>query len=313
MRWIGRLAVSGLVLVLAAALCLALFAWPSALLVRWLFTGGNAELAARVQPYVAGDVERTLDVEYTDGESLDVLRPAGLDGELPVVVWLHGGAWVGGDKSDVRPYLEVLASQGRAVVGVNYSRAPGHEYPTPVRQAEEALDWVEEHADEHGLDPSRLVLAGDSAGAQIAVQAAIEAPPGRLEGLLLQSGAFDPGWMVEELEGFSGRMVARAVSSYLEADDHDAARVVDHVTADLPPVWLTSGDADPLHAQSVALVQRLEELGIDVTAHLPRSRSGPPLGHEYQFDLALEDSVAALEGVRRFLDVVLSPGSEEPG
>ncbi len=296
-----------LVVVVLLALCFALFAWPSALVTRWVFTGSNGELAARTDPWVQTDVEQSLDLEYTDGETLDVLRPAGLDGDLPVVVWLHGGAWVGGDKADVRPYLEVLASQGRAVVGVNYSRAPGSSYPTPVEQTAEALDWVREHAADHDLDSSRIVLAGDSAGAQIAVEAALREPPGQIAGLLLQSGAFDPGWMVEELDGWSGWIVGRAVSSYVDPEDHAAARVVDHVTADLPPVWVTSGDADPLRSQTVELVARLEELGVDVTAHLPESAEGPPLGHEYQFDLGLEPSVEALQGLRRFLDETFSP------
>lgn len=302
---------------LVLVLCLVLFAWPSALVTRWFFTGSNDELAARIAPYVATDVEQRLDLEYTDGESLDVLRPTGLDGDLPVVVWLHGGAWVGGDKADVRPYLQVLASQGRAVVGVDYSRAPGAGYPTPVDQTLEALDWVEEHAEEHGIDASRLVLAGDSAGAQIALEAALRDGAGsgdaRVDGLVLQSGAFDPGQMVEENEGWAGWIVGRAVSSYVDPEDYADARVVDHVTPDLPPIWLTSGDADPLHAQSVELVDRLEELGVDVTAHLPESGDGPQLGHEYQFDLGLEPSVDALDGVRRFLDQTLNPGSAAPG
>ena len=312
MRWFGRLLISLIVLSAVAAVLVLLFAWPSALVTRWVFTGSNDELESRIEPYVATGVEQSLDLEYTEGESLDVLRPTGIDGDLPVVVWLHGGAWVGGDKADVRPYLKVLASQGRVVVGVNYSRAPGAGYPTPVDQTLEALDWVEEHADEHGIDASRLVLAGDSAGAQIAVEATLREGAGsggqdRVDGLVLQSGAFDPGQMVEQSEGWAGWIVGRAVSSYVDPDDYANARVVDHVTDELPPVWLTSGDADPLHAQSVELVDRLEELGVDVTAHLPESGDGRPLGHEYQFDLGLEASVDALDGVRRFLDQTFSP------
>ncbi|XAS67480.1 alpha/beta hydrolase [Micrococcaceae bacterium Sec5.7] len=101
----------------------------------------------------------------------DALLPA--DGPLPVVVWIHGGAWISGTKSDVAPYLRLIAAHGYAAVGLNYSIAPECQYPTAVRQLNEALRYLVANAGDFNLDKDRIILAGDSAGAQLASQLAV--------------------------------------------------------------------------------------------------------------------------------------------
>src|SRR5690606_27634893 len=88
----------------------------------------------------------------------------------PVVVWVHGGGWVAGSPADVAPYAKIIAAEGHRVITIGYSLAPRHRYPTPVFQLDAALRWLADHAEETGCDTSRLVLAGDSAGAQVVVQ-----------------------------------------------------------------------------------------------------------------------------------------------
>src|SRR5690606_17409491 len=91
---------------------------------------------------------------------------------LPTVVWVHGGGWVAGDKSEVANYLRILAGHGYTVVGVNYPIAPRATYPTPTRRVNDALRHLVSHARRLHVDPTRIVLAGDSAGAHIAAQVA---------------------------------------------------------------------------------------------------------------------------------------------
>src|SRR6476659_5705231 len=182
--------------------------WPSALVIRAVFDRGAARSSAALARHVPGDlveiVDEAYDIASPDGR-LDVFRPPRTE-PLPTVVWVHGGAFVSGSKGDVANYLRVLAGRGFTTVGVDYSIAPGSRYPTPVKQVAAALDHLVDHADRLGVDPARIVLAGDSAGAQIAAQVALLAsdaayakdvgidvgvPAGALKGLVLFCGAYD--------------------------------------------------------------------------------------------------------------------------
>ena len=180
-------------------------------------------------------VEEHLDLPYGSAptERLDLYRPAGGQQSLPVVVWVHGGAWVGGDKSDIGFYLRLLAVEGYACVAINYGLAPESNYPEPVRQTGLALAWLAEHATRYGLAPDRVVLAGSSAGAQIAAQyaavvsdqayaadvgiePAIDA--GQLVGTVLHCGPYDRrqrwgtggwrGWYSRTVGGVLGRKIS---------------------------------------------------------------------------------------------------------
>jgi len=100
----------------------------------------------------------------------DVFRPAAVHGPIPLVVWVHGGGWVGGSKEELRSWFKLVASQDYAVAAPRYSLAPEHHYPTPVRQVMTALAQLQANAGCRGTDPARIALGGDSAGAQAAAQ-----------------------------------------------------------------------------------------------------------------------------------------------
>ena len=140
-------------------------------------------MAGALEPYVPPGVAARLQERYADDPAayLDVFYPAAVentDQALPTVVWVHGGSWVSGSKDQVANYLRILAAKGFTTVGVDYALAPGETYPTPVRQVNAALAYLQRHAARLHVDPSRFFLAGDSAGAQIAAQLAnaISAP-----------------------------------------------------------------------------------------------------------------------------------------
>ena len=91
---------------------------------------------------------------------------------LPTIVWVHGGSWISGSKNDVANYLRILAARGFTTVGVDYELAPERKYPNPVRQVNAALGFLSRNGLPLHVDPSRLFIAGNSAGAQIAAQVA---------------------------------------------------------------------------------------------------------------------------------------------
>lgn len=152
-------------LVVAITLAFALSPWPTVAVIKYVFARGDAASEAALEKHVPPDIESTLDLAYGPGEveAFDLFRATGAS-DQPVIVWVHGGAWVAGSKAGVRNYLRVLAGQGYTTISVEYSTGYGTTYPEPVRQVNAALGHIVANAGQLGIDAGRLVLAGDSAG-----------------------------------------------------------------------------------------------------------------------------------------------------
>ena len=140
---------------------------------------------------------------------MSIFRPRieGSERRLPVIFWIHGGGFLAGDKSHLSNYLQILAAKGYAVVGINYTLAPAARYPKPTLEANAALAFIKANAAKLNIDSERIILAGNSAGAQIAAQLAIaisdpayaralEIAPAierpALRGISLYCGIYDP-------------------------------------------------------------------------------------------------------------------------
>ena len=300
--------------------------WPSALLIRYAFDWDARNTAQALAKHVPADVVARLDVRYDSGDPdayLDVYYPAAIENTgraLPTIVWVHGGAWISGDKSHIGNYLKILAGRGYTNVSVGYSLAPGATYPTPVKQVNAALAYLNRNAERLHVDASRLVLAGDSAGAQIAAQVAniVSAPsyaeavgvaPGigrdQIKGVILHGGAFDVG--LAGLDGVVWWLLRSVLWSYSGTrdflDDRAFARgsVTRFVTSAFPPGFISAGNSDPLLPQSKAMVAALAAQGVPVdTLFFPDDRE-PALPHEYQFNLDTEAGVQALSRSLAFL------------
>lgn len=302
--------------------------WPSALLIRFAFDRGGDAAAAALEKHVPDGVADQLNLQYdpTDSDALlDVFYPTDIDGTdraLLTVVWVHGGGWISGSKDQIASYARILAGKGFTVVGVDYSIAPGSKYPTPLRQVNAALKYLQANAAKLHVDPQRFVLAGDSAGAHIAAQMAnivsapayaqaigiapsIERP--QLLAVLLHCGPYK----IREGEGIElgdfSRVLLWSYSGRKDFNDEPSfatASVIDYVTADFPPVFISAGNADPLLPHSLAMSAALTKLGVRVDSLFYAADYQPPLPHEYQFNLdteagrlALERSVAFLNGL----------------
>ncbi len=297
--------------------------WPGATAIRLLFERGAAQAAAGMARHAPPGIEARHDIPYDAADPaarLDLYRPAGAAGALPVVVWVHGGAFIAGGRRDVEPYLRILAGRGFAGVAVGYSLAPAATYPTPIRQVNAALGFLRREAASLGLDPDRIVLAGDSAGAQIAAQIAALAtgpdyaravgieptlPPESLRGVLLFCGPYDVTQV--RLDGPFGIFLRIVLWSYsgrrdfMEDPEFLRMSVTPHVTASFPPAFISVGNADPLAPHSEELARALVAKGVSVETLFFRPDHEPPLGHEYQFDLDGADGRRALERAVDFL------------
>lgn len=109
--------------------------------------------------------DRTITGGPTGEVALRIVRPQGVAGALPVVLYVHGGGWVLGDKTTHDRLIREIATGAQvAVVFVDYARSPEARYPVALEQGYTAMQWVAQEGATHNLDSSRLALAGDSVG-----------------------------------------------------------------------------------------------------------------------------------------------------
>ena len=130
-----------------------------------------------------------LDVAYatlSGSQKLDVYLPDTGDGPFPVIVSIHGGAFMGCDKSDVQvlPMLEGL-KRGYAVVAINYRLSWEAKFPALVHDGKAAVRWIRANAQHYGFDPGRIAAWGGSAGAYLALMLGVTAGVPEMEDLSL--------------------------------------------------------------------------------------------------------------------------------
>jgi acetyl esterase/lipase len=101
----------------------------------------------------------------------DHYRARKVDGPSPAVIVVHGGAWMNGDPSQAAGNALHFARRGISSVSISYRLAPGHRFPAPLDDVHHGIRWVRAHADELGIDPSRIALLGLSAGAHLTLLA----------------------------------------------------------------------------------------------------------------------------------------------
>ncbi|MBX9631358.1 MAG: alpha/beta hydrolase [Burkholderiales bacterium] len=326
MKVFGWIAGIALALAITTYIAFQVSPWPAVLLIRLVFDKGATDASQALEKHVPASIVEHRDLRYDakDPDALvDVFYPKEIEGSdrpLPTIVWIHGGGWVSGTKGQIANYAKVLAHRGFTVASVDYTIAPRGTYPTPVRQANAALAFLTSNAKQLHVDPSSFVLAGDSAGSHIATQLAntIVSPAyasalgilpslqrSQLRGMVLFCGAYDTKRI--NLEGPFGGFLRTVLWAYSGSKDFGTnprfatASVIDHVTGDLPPAFVSAGNADPLLPQSKALVEKLRGLGVRVDSLFFPDDYTPPLSHEYQFDLDADAGRLALERAIRFL------------
>ena len=224
------------------------------------------------------------DVVYDDALpdvcTLDIYCPP-LKGreKYPVLVDVHGGGWITGDKHWRRGLNRAFADMGLCVISPNYGLSPRFRYPECVKHLFACFKWICDHAEERRLDLDNVLITGDSAGGQLAclvlaiqnnaeVKARIGAvdSPLRFKGGMLVCGAYDPDSMAKnilsnklflEMTGY-GRKHLR------EFNDYDLMNPVNFVDKDFPAdVMVAYGRFDVfVGGNEKILFKRLNELGI---------------------------------------------------
>lgn len=214
-------------------------------------------------------VEVLADIPYGDAghrHCLDLYRPLrrrGLPaGPLPVLLQVHGGGWVIGDKREqAKPLMYLLAANGWACVAANYRLSPAASFPDHLVDVKRAIAWIHRRGREYGLDPDFIAVTGGSAGAHLASLAALTANDPRFQpgfeevdtalsacvpfygvyDFLDRDGAFAR----QSMQGFLQRYVMK-VSSTDDLEAWERASPVSHARAEAPPFFVIHGTHDSL-------------------------------------------------------------------
>jgi acetyl esterase/lipase len=322
-KWVGGIVLFFVALAAAVWIAFQVSPWPNALLIRSAFTKGSAQFSAALEKYVPANVTQVENQQYRKGDNdafIDVFYPSNTTAPRTTIVWVHGGAWVSGNKDQVDNYMKILAGHGFTTVSVNYTIAPEKQYPTPIIQLNDALEYIQANAKRLNVDDKHIVMAGDSAGSQIVAQMANIAtnpsyaneigiqpklPADKLKGLLLNCGAYDlalpnysgsfGGFLHTVLWAYSG------TKDFLQDPKLKTASVANYLTPKFPPSFITAGNIDPLLPQSTELAKRLEGLKVPTDTLFYSPGHQPKLNHEYQFVLDTADGQQALTRMVEFV------------
>ncbi|UMP02505.1 alpha/beta hydrolase [Amycolatopsis sp. EV170708-02-1] len=233
--------------------------------------GGDVELPA-------ADVETT----HVDGVEVRIVRPQGVAGPLPVIVYIHGAGWVFGNfHTHERLVRELAVGAGAAVVFPEYDRSPEARYPVAIEQNYAVAKWVAEHGAENGLDATKIAIAGDSVGGNMTAALTLLAKQ-RGDVTFRQQVLFypvtDASFETESYRRFAeGYFLALdGMKWFWDQYTTDPAQRAEITAsplrasldelAGLPPALVITAEADVLRDEGEAYAAKLRQAGVPVTA-----------------------------------------------
>ena len=226
------------------------------------------------------DIQRFDDIQYGPDpvqNKLDVYRPKNAQGKIPVIVSVHGGGWVYGDKELYQFYGMTLAQRGFAVVNFTYRLAPEAKFPAPLEDTNNVISWMYENQEEYGLDMDHVFMVGDSAGGHLcglysaictnpeyAVNYTFKVPNGFIpQAVALNCGAYNP---LSEVGVLGDEQDQELMGDFLpekgSAKERALINVTDHVTEKFPPVYLMTCVGDFCRPQAPLLETVLKKNGV---------------------------------------------------
>ncbi|QTD96138.1 alpha/beta hydrolase [Streptomyces cyanogenus] len=211
-----------------------------------------------------------------------IVKPAGTTGTLPVIVYIHGAGWVFGNAhTHDRLVRELAVGAQAAIVFPEYDLSPEARYPVAVEQNHTVAQWVVDHGADKGLDGSRLAVAGDSVGGNMAAALTLTAKerggPALVQQVLfypVTDANFDtPSYHQFATGYFLRRDGMQWFWDQYTTDPADRARITasplrattEQLTG-LPPALVITGEADVLRDEGEAYANKLRAAGVPVTA-----------------------------------------------
>ncbi|GLY29560.1 alpha/beta hydrolase [Kineosporia sp. NBRC 101731] len=256
----------------------------------FLYELAPADGRAAVDGVQSGDVavpeaeveELTITGGPSGSVSIRILRPVGTTGPLPVLLYTHGAGWVFGNAhTHDRLVRELTVRAQTATVFVNYSLSPEAKYPTAIDEVYAALEWIAAEGANHGMDPSRIAVAGDSVGGNMTAATTIRAKQRggpAIAAQVLFYPVTDANFDTDSYEQFqTGYFLAREGMKWFwdqyTTDEAQRAQITAsplRATLDdlagLPQALVITGEADVLRDEGEAYAAKLRQAGVPVTA-----------------------------------------------
>jgi acetyl esterase/lipase len=289
----------------------------------------NGVGVTQVTPAIYTDLSQNVrvqkDIDYPSRHKdnrLDFFSPKDATDPVPTILWIHGGGYVGGDKAGLETWATMIAAKGYTVISIDYELAPRVHYPSPLIQLGEAYEFVKANPQRFPtVDLHRLILGGDSAGAQLASQfiamqtnaelaKSMQSPAIIREkdiiAVILYCGPYDFPSLYDS-ESWFGRFLVRQVGwayfgirDWRDTPQAMQASTVEHVTRNFPPTFITDGNTGSFEADAQKLEARLKENGVYVDSLFYPVEHGK-LNHEYQLDFSIRKSIECYNRTLVFL------------
>jgi acetyl esterase/lipase len=227
------------------------------------------------------------DVTYktitVNGEDIDlvIVKPEGTQDNVPAFMYFHGGGWVIGDfPTHERLIRDLVVRSGAAAIYVDYTRSPEAKYPTAVNQAYAATKWVAENGKKIGVDGSRLAVAGNSAGGNIATVVSLKAKAAgtpKLKFQLLFWPVTDASFNNSSYQEFAqGHFLTKNMMTWFwdnyTTDQNQRneiyaspLRATLEQLKGLPPTLIQTAEKDVLRDEGEAYGRKLNQAGVEVT------------------------------------------------
>jgi acetyl esterase/lipase len=271
-----------------------------ALKIREMFGQGDRKRDAGLA--TPADVKRFDDIIYGHEDEtmqrLDVYRPKGKSGKLPVILNIHGGGWVYGNKEVYQYYCMSLAQRGFAVVNFTYRLAPEYQYPASFEDTCLVMKWILENKETYGFDTDHLFGVGDSAGGQmLAVLSAAMTSPDfhvpyeipkdfRFKAVALNCGVYQ---MEKESLGDTAKLMKVLLPEGGSDQELSQMSASLHISENFPPCFIMTCPGDFLKGEPAHLIPQLMKNSVPFVFRVYGSKDNP-LAHVFHCNMRLSEA-----------------------
>lgn len=291
--------------------------------------GANGEYPSSVSMTVENPDGMTVyrDVTYESQYANNTYTVYSLNDSKGVFFYIHGGGLVWGDKEadNQNVYLGSIMDAGYSVVTVDYVLAPQNPFPQSAVQVNEALKYFIGHAGDYGLDTSRVIVGGDSAGgmlsgllavtntnpeyaARLGVTPAVSGTDVTLKGYISIAGLVDVprfgdtgNFLIDWIFNTMGRSAFGMADYEYSTDAKELGSVLNNITEDFPPTYASDGNNGTFTDQGKDLIAKLDGLGIPTDCYFP-GRDVGTLYHTWELNTVTEQGQINIEKTITFMD-----------